>query len=67
MKPTSPCCPWVLTPRSEKQVLVIADNADVRAFVRTTLVAHYHVLEAADGEAGVALAREQVPDLVPPT
>ena len=48
-------------------MLVIADNADVRAFVRTTLVAHYHVLEAADGEAGVALAREQVPDLVPPT
>jgi signal transduction histidine kinase/DNA-binding response OmpR family regulator len=48
----------------QTQVLIIEDNADVRAFVRATLAAHYHVLEAADGEAGVALAREQMPDLV---
>ncbi|MBO2012974.1 ATP-binding protein [Hymenobacter negativus] len=46
------------------QVLVIEDNAEVRAFLRSTLAPHYQVLEAADGEAGVALAREQVPDFV---
>ena len=46
------------------RVLVIEDNADVRAFVQATLAAHYQVLTAADGEAGVALACEQVPDLV---
>ncbi|HEX8658513.1 MAG TPA: ATP-binding protein, partial [Hymenobacter sp.] len=46
------------------QVLIIEDNADVRAFVRTTLATHYQVLEAADGEVGVHLAQEQLPDLV---
>ena len=46
------------------QVLVIEDNAEVRAFVRATLAARYQVLEAADGNAGVALACEHVPDLV---
>lgn len=46
------------------QVLVIEDNADVRAFVRAALTAHYQVLEAADGEVGIELAREQVPALV---
>jgi DNA-binding response OmpR family regulator len=46
------------------QVLIVEDNADVRAFIRATLAPHYHVLEAVNGEEGVTLAREQVPDLV---
>jgi signal transduction histidine kinase/DNA-binding response OmpR family regulator len=51
-------------PVEQPQLLVIEDNADVRAFLAATLAAHYQVLTASDGEAGVALAREQVPDLV---
>ncbi|UOQ69008.1 ATP-binding protein [Hymenobacter volaticus] len=54
----------VASPAEATQVLVIEDNADVRAFLRTTLAAHYQVLEAVHGEEGVELAREQVPDLV---
>ncbi|MDF7813910.1 ATP-binding protein [Hymenobacter sp. YC55] len=54
----------VASPAEATQVLVIEDNADVRAFLCTTLAAHYRVLEAVHGEEGVALAREQVPDLV---
>jgi DNA-binding response OmpR family regulator len=45
-------------------VLVVDDNADVRAFVRSHLTSHYHVLEAADGETGLALIRRHHPDLV---
>jgi len=51
-------------------VLVVADHPEVRAYVRRHLEAApegsptYRVLEAADGEAGLALARERLPDLV---
>ncbi|MGI9175595.1 MAG: two-component regulator propeller domain-containing protein, partial [Rhodothermales bacterium] len=45
-------------------VLVVEDNAEVRAYIRRHLVPDYRVLEAADGEAGLALARERLPDLV---
>jgi signal transduction histidine kinase/DNA-binding response OmpR family regulator len=45
-------------------VLVVDDNADVRAYVAGVLAAGYRVLEAADGAAGLALAREALPDLV---
>ncbi len=45
-------------------VLVVEDNADVRAFIRSALAAHYTILEATNGEEGLNDARQQVPDLV---
>ncbi len=45
-------------------VLVIDDNPDVRAYIKRHLVARYHVVEAADGVEGLALARAAPPDLV---
>ncbi len=45
-------------------VLVVEDNADLRAFVRGHLADRYRVVEAADGVAGLAAAREHGPDLV---
>jgi len=46
-------------------VLVIEDNADVRRFILDTLAPlHYRLLAAPDGLTGVALAQEQIPDLV---
>ncbi|MEM9996601.1 MAG: response regulator, partial [Bacteroidota bacterium] len=45
-------------------VLVVEDAADVRAYVADLLRAEYLVVEAADGEAGLAKARTRVPDLV---
>lgn len=56
--------PAAATAAEAALVLIIEDNADVRAFVRAALAAHYHVLEAVNGEQGVALAREHIPDLV---
>jgi DNA-binding response OmpR family regulator len=51
-------------------ILVVEDHAEVRAYVRRHLETasdnhpSYRVLEAADGEAGLALAKARLPDLV---
>ncbi|MFQ5569998.1 MAG: ATP-binding protein [Rhodothermales bacterium] len=45
-------------------ILVVEDNADVRAYLRSHLDADYHVVEAEDGEAGLERARETRPDLI---
>lgn len=45
-------------------VLVVDDNADVRAYLRSILGASYRVLEAGDGRAGLEVARAALPDLI---
>jgi signal transduction histidine kinase/ligand-binding sensor domain-containing protein/AraC-like DNA-binding protein/ActR/RegA family two-component response regulator len=45
-------------------VLLVDDNPDVRSYVRSVLTDRFHVLEAGDGKAGLALAREDLPDLI---
>jgi CheY-like chemotaxis protein len=45
-------------------VLVVDDNADVRAYVRSILSSTYRVIEAADGRAGLETARAALPDLI---
>ncbi len=45
-------------------ILIIEDNADVRAYIREQLQTEYAILEAEDGEAGIAWAIEAIPDLV---
>lgn len=44
--------------------LVVDDNADVRAYVRSILDTSYRVLEAGDGRAGLEVARAALPDLI---
>ncbi len=46
------------------RILLIEDNSELRRFVGDQLSEEYEVLVAADGEAGIKLAFEQVPDLV---
>ena len=45
-------------------VLIIDDNADLRLYLRTILQDHYRVTEAANGEEGLKVAREQIPDII---
>jgi len=45
-------------------VLLVEDNADMRAYLRDHLKDHFEVVEAENGKVGLARARELVPDLV---
>jgi two-component system cell cycle response regulator DivK len=48
-----------------KKILVVEDNEQNRILMRQLLTYHgYEVLEAADGAAGLAMARERMPDLI---
>jgi two-component system alkaline phosphatase synthesis response regulator PhoP len=50
---------------SSKQILVVDDEAYIVHVVRLKLVnAGYDVLSAGDGEEGLELAREHLPDLI---
>lgn len=45
-------------------LLLIEDNEDVLVYLKDILQSKYTILEAKDGEAGIALAIETIPDLV---
>ena len=45
-------------------ILIVDDNADMRRYLRTLLASRFYVLEAPDGQSGLKLARESVPDIV---
>jgi signal transduction histidine kinase/AraC-like DNA-binding protein len=47
-----------------EKILVIEDNADLRQFIRSELSKTFSVLEAADGEEGLASAFEHIPTLI---
>lgn len=45
-------------------ILIVDDNADIRVLLRRILQDRYQVNEADDGQQGLALANEIVPDLI---
>lgn len=45
-------------------VEIVDDNDDMRHYLRTILADKFYVIEAADGQKGLKLARECVPDIV---
>ncbi|SDL20006.1 His Kinase A (phospho-acceptor) domain-containing protein [Siphonobacter aquaeclarae] len=48
----------------EHTILLIEDNADLRAFEREALRQRFTILEAGNGAEGLALAKVHVPDLI---
>ena len=52
------------TEMTDMTILIVDDNADIRAYLRTILQHKYQVNEAADGQQGLAMANEIVPDLI---
>lgn len=53
-----------LEDREKETILVIDDNHDVREYVRMLLCKKYNIIEAANGEEGVKLAQDFVPDAI---
>ncbi len=50
--------------QDETLILVVEDNADMRAYIRHELEGRYKVLEAQNGKEGLEKATEIIPDLV---
>ena len=48
----------------EKLVLIVEDNVQMRRYIRRHLVNDFRLIEAEDGEEGLALAQQSVPDLI---
>ncbi|MCG9972537.1 hybrid sensor histidine kinase/response regulator transcription factor [Christiangramia crocea] len=48
----------------ENTILIIDDNADIRKYLRSLLGNHYELIEAENGDKGIELASEHVPDLI---
>ncbi|MCB0304751.1 MAG: response regulator [Calditrichaeota bacterium] len=53
----------IRNPKSEI-VLIVEDNADMRAYLKESLKTSYKILEARDGEAGLKKAVKTMPDLI---
>ena len=45
-------------------ILIVEDNADLRTFIRSSLSGNYRIMEAENGEDGITLALENIPDLI---
>ncbi|WP_161662365.1 response regulator [Pedobacter sp. V48] len=48
----------------KKRILIVEDNQELRSFLRQTLEKYYSVMEAADGNSGIDVAVNFVPDLI---
>lgn len=48
----------------KKSLLIIEDNEDMRKYVSSLFASGYTVYQAADGEEGIRMAKEYLPDLV---
>ncbi len=57
----------VMEERSETKlptVLVVEDNDDIREYIESSLSKKYRVITATNGQEGLALAKENIPDII---
>ena len=54
------------TEETEKdiRILIVEDNTELRSFLKDILSENYQVMEATNGQEGLALAKQQVPDFI---
>ncbi len=48
----------------QESILIIEDNSDLRSYMRNEFQHSYKMLEAADGEEGMAIAIKEIPTLI---
>jgi signal transduction histidine kinase/ligand-binding sensor domain-containing protein/DNA-binding response OmpR family regulator len=46
------------------RILIVEDNAEVRAYIKSVFIGKYQILEAEDGKEGLCMAQEKLPDLI---
>lgn len=51
-------------PEGCPSILIVEDQPDMRVFIRSCLGEHYLISEAVNGENGLEIAKEQIPDLI---
>ena len=45
-------------------ILIVDDNEELRTFLKESLSPQYHIIEAADGFAGITMAKDEFPDII---
>ncbi len=50
--------------QNKKLILIVEDNPDMRTYINETLINNYNVIEASNGEEGLKIAVEEIPDLI---
>lgn len=45
-------------------LLIVEDNADIREYIANSFNEDFHILQAADGEEGLRMALESIPDII---
>lgn len=50
--------------KMKKTLLLIEDNVDMRQYIASLFCSNYAIIEAADGEEGVRMATDKLPDLI---
>ena len=45
-------------------ILLVEDNEELRAFLKNSLAANYHIVEAKNGLEGIDIAKDLMPDLI---
>ncbi len=50
--------------QSLPHILVVEDNADLRHYLRESMKQHYAIVEAENGDQGIEIALNEIPDLI---
>lgn len=50
--------------KSQRSILIVDDNEELRSFLKQVLNTSYHILEAANGQSGFEMAKQELPDLI---
>lgn len=62
-----PPSPELQLPRlknNQEIILIVEDNLDVRTYIREQLENDFKVIEAGNGEEGISIAQNEIPDLI---
>ncbi len=50
--------------QKSKLILIVEDNPDMRTYINETLAEYYNIKQASNGEEGLEIAIEEIPDLI---